>query len=152
MELKIGDKAPDFSGINQDGKEVALSKFKGQKLILYFYPKDATPGCTAEACDFRDNYRMWQQKGYSIVGVSPDTPQKHRSFATDNHLDFDLVSDPEKKIMQLYNAWGEKKLYGKTYLGVLRTTFVIDEQGRIGHIFKKVNTKSHSKQILDTLE
>lgn len=150
--LKPGDIAPYFKGKNQNGKEICLDDFKGKKLILYFYPKDSTPGCTAEACDLRDNYEMWIGKGYEIVGVSPDSESSHIKFKEKYALPFDLISDTDKNILKTYNAWGEKSMYGKKYEGVLRKTFVIDEKGIITAIFEKVNTKEHSKQILNSIK
>ena len=152
MRPEPGQKAPDFKGVDQNGNTVSLNDFKGQKLILYFYPKDNTPGCTAEACDLRDNYEMWLSKGYKVVGVSPDSIQSHQKFTEKYNLPFPLISDPEKKILKAYGAWGPKKLYGREYEGVLRTTFVIDENGVIEQVFTKVKTKEHTKQILDALE
>jgi peroxiredoxin Q/BCP len=146
-----GDKAPFFSGKNQRDEEVSLSGFAGKKLILYFYPKDNTPGCTAEACNLNDNYQFWLNRGYEIVGVSPDTTASHRKFADKFGLKFNLVADPEHKILNAYGVWGEKKLYGKPYMGVLRTTFVINEKGIIDEVFHSVDTKSHSKQIAETI-
>lgn len=151
-ELNEGDKAPDFKGKNQEGKTISLDDFKGKKLILYFYPKDNTPGCTAEACDLNDNYDYWISKGYEVVGVSPDSEQSHRKFIDKFGLKFNLISDPEKELLQAYGAWGEKKLYGKTYMGVLRTTFVINEEGIIEKVFRKVKTKEHTKQIAGELD
>lgn len=150
-KLKAGDKAPDFSGINQDGKEIKLNDFAGKKLILYFYPKDDTPGCTAESCDLNDNYSHWLEKGFEVVGVSPDSVESHKKFRDKFGLKFNLIADTEKEILQAYDAWGEKSMYGKKYLGVLRTTFVIDENGIILEIFDKVKTKDHSKQIFTSL-
>ncbi|GET28071.1 peroxiredoxin [Prolixibacter sp. SD074] len=150
-ELNEGDKAPDFKGKNQEGKTISLDDFKGKKLILYFYPKDNTPGCTAEACDLNDNYDYWISKGYEVVGVSPDSEESHRKFIDKYGLKFNLISDPEKDLLQAYGAWGEKKLYGKTYMGVLRTTFVINEEGIIEKIFRKVKTKEHTTQIAGEL-
>jgi peroxiredoxin Q/BCP len=146
--LKIGDKAPDFQGLNQDGKEIKLADFAGKNLILYFYPKDSTPGCTAEACDLRDNHEMWLSKGYVVIGVSPDSQKSHQKFIEKYSLPFDLISDTETKILQDYEAWGEKSMYGKKYMGVLRKTYVINENGIIENIFEKVDTKAHTKQIL----
>ena len=151
QKLKLGDKAPDFKGITQSGKIVALSDYSGKKLILYFYPKDNTPGCTAEACDLRDNYEMWQHKGYQVLGVSADSTKSHQGFAENYNLPFDLISDTEKQILKAYGAWGEKKLYGKSYEGVLRTTYIISENGIIEQIFEKVDTKNHSQQIIKNL-
>lgn len=152
MRPEPGQKAPDFKGVDQDGKTISLNDFKGQKLILYFYPKDNTPGCTAEACDLRDNYEMWLSKGYKVVGVSPDSVKSHQKFVEKYNLPFPLISDPDKEILKAYGAWGPKKLYGREYEGVLRTTFVIDENGVIEQVFSKVKTKEHTKQILETLE
>ncbi|MDD2386132.1 MAG: thioredoxin-dependent thiol peroxidase [Bacteroidales bacterium] len=147
--LKIGDQAPDFKGVNQNGKEIKFSDFKGKNLILYFYPKDNTPGCTAEACDLRDNYEMWLSKNYEVLGVSPDSEKSHQSFIEKHKLPFDLISDTDKQILQLYGAWGEKSMFGKKYQGVLRKTFVINKNGKIEAIFEKVKTKEHSNQILN---
>lgn len=149
--LRIGDKAPDFCGKNQNGIEICLNNFKGKYLILYFYPKDSTPGCTAEACDLRDNYNMWLNKGYNVIGISPDSEKSHQNFIAKNSLPFDLISDTDKVILKAYNAWGEKKLYGKVYDGVLRKTFIINKEGIIENIFEKVNTKDHTNQILKEL-
>lgn len=146
--LKIGDKAPDFSGIDQDGNAITLSDFKGSKLVLYFYPKDNTPGCTAEACDLRDNYNKFLKNGYKIVGISKDSEKSHRSFIEKFSLPFPLIADTSTEIIQKYDSWGEKKFMGKQFMGILRKTFVIDENGIIVDIIEKVNTKEHSKQIL----
>jgi peroxiredoxin Q/BCP len=151
-KLKKGDMAPDFKGVNQNGEQISLSDYIGKKVILYFYPKDSTPGCTSEACNLNDNYDMWLSKGYEVIGVSPDSVASHKKFAEKYNLNFNLIADTEKKILQQYGAWGEKKMYGKTYMGVLRTTFVIDEEGRIVDVFEKVKTKDHTNQILSTLE
>ena len=150
-QLKVGDKATLFKGINQDGKEISLSDFSGKKLILYFYPKDNTPGCTAESCNLNDNYDAWLAKGFEVVGVSPDSVQSHQKFQSKFGLKFNLIADTEKEILQAYGAWGEKSMYGKKYMGVLRTTFLIDENGVIQGIFEKVQTKDHTNQILKTL-
>lgn len=147
--LKIGDKAPDFKGLNQNGKEIKLADFKGKNLILYFYPKDSTPGCTAEACDLRDNHDMWLSKGYAVVGLSPDSQKSHQKFIEKYSLPFDLISDTETVILNAYEAWGEKSMYGKKYMGVLRKTYVISKDGIIENIFEKVDTKAHTKQILN---
>lgn len=151
MELKIGDKAPDFKGLNQKEEIVSLSDYKGKKLVLYFYPKDNTPGCNNEAQNLRDHYNEFKSQGFEILGVSPDTAEKHRKFIEKFNLPFDLIADTEKEILKLYGAWGEKKLYGKVYEGVLRTTFLIDEEGIIFKIFRKVKTKEHSEQIFKEL-
>jgi len=146
-----GEKAPDFKGVNQDGKVISLSDYKGKKLILYFYPKDNTPGCTAEACNLNDNYSAWIEKGFEVVGVSPDSTASHRKFSDKFGLKFNLIADTEKKILQDYGVWGEKSMYGKKYYGVLRTTFIIDEQGIITEVLTKVDTKNHTGQIMETL-
>ncbi len=150
--LSVGNKAPDFSGFNQNGELVSLSGFAGKKLILYFYPKDNTPGCTAEACNLNDNYQMWLAKGYEVVGVSPDKVASHKKFADKFNFGFNLIADPDTKILQDYGVWGEKSMYGKKYMGVLRTTFVIDENGVIEQIFDKVDTKDHTNQIIKALD
>jgi peroxiredoxin Q/BCP len=150
--LSKGDKAPEFNGLNQKGEEISLSGFKGKKLILYFYPKDNTPGCTAESCDLNDNYEMWLSKGYEVVGVSPDSVTSHKKFAAKFQFGFNLVADPETTILQLYGVWGEKRMYGRKYMGVLRTTFIIDENGIIEDIFEKVETKNHTEQIIKALD
>lgn len=146
--IKIGDIAPDFSGKNQNGEHISLSTFKGKKLVLYFYPKDNTPGCTAEACDLRDNYERFLSLGYKIIGVSKDNEKSHKGFAEKFNLPFDLISDPDTTILQAYNSWGEKKFMGRTFMGILRKTFVIDENGVITNIIEKVDTKNHSKQLI----
>ncbi len=146
-KLVEGSKAPDFKGTNQNGETISLAGFRGKKLILYFYPKDDTPGCTAEACNLNDNYDYWISKGYEVVGVSPDNEASHKKFMNKYGLKFNLIADTEKKILQDYGVWGEKVNYGKTYMGVIRTTFVIDEKGIIEKIFSKVDTKEHTSQI-----
>lgn len=152
MKLKIGDKAPDFKGTDQNGNEIKLIDYKNKNVILYFYPKDNTPGCTNEACDLRDNYIMWQEKGYEVIGVSPDSVASHLKFIGKHELPFTLISDTEKVIIKEYGAWGLKKLYGREYEGLLRTTFVINAEGVITAIFEKVKTKDHSNQIIETLK
>ncbi len=152
MKLEIGQKAPDFKGVDQNGNVISMDDFKGNNLILYFYPKDNTPGCTAESCDLRDNYEMWLSKGYKVVGVSPDSQQSHQKFIAKFELPFPLISDTEKVIIKNYGAWGLKKLYGKEYEGLLRTTFIVSEKGIIEHIFTKVKTKEHSKQIMEVID
>ncbi len=149
--LKEGDKAPNFEGINQDGKTVSLDQFKGKKLVLYFYPKDDTPGCTAESCNLRDNYKALQDKGFEIIGVSIDDEQSHQKFVNKYDLPFDLVADVDKKIVNAYQVWGEKKFMGRVYDGIHRVTFVIDEQGVIEKVFTKVKTKEHTEQILEAM-
>ncbi len=146
--LKVGEKAPHFSGTDQNGTVIDLENLKGQKVVLYFYPKDDTPGCTAEACSLRDNYEVLMQKGFKVIGVSPDNLAKHQKFAEKYHLPFSILPDPDKEIIMKYGVWGEKKFMGKAYMGVLRTTFVIDENGLISEIITKVDTKNHADQIL----
>lgn len=145
--LKEGQKAPDFEGTDQDGRKVKLSGFRGKKVILYFYPKDNTPGCTNEACNLRDNYKDLQKKGFTVIGVSPDSEKSHKGFTEKYSLPFPLIADTDKKILGLYGAYGEKKMYGKTVTGVLRSTFIIDEQGKIEKIISKVDTAAHAEQI-----
>ncbi len=152
VHLKEGDKAPGFKAKDQNGEIISLSDYKGKKVILYFYPKDNTSGCTAEACDLNDNYNNWLAKGFDVVGVSPDSEASHLKFIAKHNLGFRLIADTEKEVLQAYGVWGEKKMYGKTYMGVLRTTFVVDEEGKIMKIFTKVKTKEHTAQILDTLD
>jgi peroxiredoxin Q/BCP len=147
-ELKIGDAAPFFSGKNQNGETISLTDYKGKKVVLYFYPKDNTPGCTAEACNLRDNHHDLIDKGYVVIGVSPDSEKSHQNFIGKFELPFDLIADTEKEILEAYNAWGEKKMYGKIYMGVLRKTYIIDEDGKIENIIEKVKTKDHTSQIL----
>jgi peroxiredoxin Q/BCP len=147
IQLKEGMKAPSFEGIDQNGNKVTLTGFVGKKVILYFYPKDNTPGCTAEACNLRDNFNSLLKKGFAIIGVSPDNEKSHRNFAGKYSLLFPLIADSSKKILNDYGVWGEKKMYGKSYFGVIRTTFIIDEKGIIEKIITKVNTAGHSEQI-----
>jgi len=149
--LKVGDKAPAFEGVNQNGEKISLSDYSGKKLILYFYPKDNTPGCTAESCNLNENYDAWLKKGFEVVGVSPDSQKSHQNFISKFGLRFNLISDTEKEILEAYGAWGEKSMYGKKYMGVLRKTFVIDEDGVIVEIFDKVKTKDHTNQITEAL-
>jgi thioredoxin-dependent peroxiredoxin len=151
-ELKIGDKAPDFNSIDQDGNPISLKDFNGNKVILYFYPKDSTPGCTAEACNLRDNYVMLLKKGYKIIGVSADDEKSHKNFIAKNVLPFPLIPDKEKIIIHNYGVWGKKKLYGREYEGINRMTFIISEDGKIEKIFNKVDTKNHTEQILKSEE
>lgn len=151
MILKEGDKAPYFEGINQNGETISSDQFKGKKLILYFYPKDNTSGCTAEACNLNDGYSTLTQQGFEVVGVSPDSANSHAKFISKYNLSFNLIADTEKQILQTYGVWAEKKMYGRTYMGVLRTTFIINEEGSIQKIIDKVNTKDHTHQILKAL-
>ncbi|MCR9100943.1 MAG: thioredoxin-dependent thiol peroxidase [bacterium] len=150
--LKEGDKAPDFTGIDQNENTISLSDYKGKKLILFFYPKDNTPGCTAEACNLRDNFEDLKAKGYALLGVSPDSAKKHQNFIKKHDLPFPLLADTEKEVLNAYEVWGEKQFMGKTYDGVHRTTFIIDEEGKIEKVFKKVKTKAHTEQILEEME
>jgi len=150
--LQEGQKAPEIRGIDQHGKEVSLSDFSGKKLILYFYPKDNTPGCTAEACNLRDNYQVLLDKGFAILGVSADDEKKHLKFADKYELPFQLLADTERKVIEAYKVWGPKKFMGKEYDGIHRKTFVIDKIGNIQKIFDKVKTKAHSEQILEALD
>ena len=151
VELKAGIQAPSIDALDQEGKNITLEEYRGKKVVLYFYPKDNTPGCTAESCDLRDNYNAFIEKGFEIIGVSADSEASHRKFISKYELPFRLISDTEKKVLQDYGVWGEKKLYGKTYMGIKRTTFIIDENGIIEEIIDKVNTKAHSQQIFDHL-
>jgi peroxiredoxin Q/BCP len=146
-QLKEGSKAPMFEGIDQNGQVVKLTDFTGRKLVLYFYPKDNTPGCTAEACNLRDNYDSLLKKGFAVVGVSPDSEKSHKGFAGKYSLPFPLIADTSTKILNDYGVWGEKKMYGKSYMGVIRTTFIIDEKGVIEKIIEKVDTSDHTEQI-----
>ncbi|WP_409150007.1 thioredoxin-dependent thiol peroxidase [Sphingobacterium sp. BS-2] len=150
-ELKVGDKAPQFTSKNQNGEEIKLSDFQGKKVILYFYPKDNTPGCTTEACNFRDNYQSLLKDGFEVIGVSIDSEQSHQKFISKFELPFNLVSDEDKKIVEDYGVWVEKNMYGKKYMGTARTTFIIDEKGIIQQIIKKVDNKNASQQIRDLL-
>jgi thioredoxin-dependent peroxiredoxin len=147
-KLQPGDMAPSFSVKDHNGREISLEKMTGKKIILYFYPKDNTPGCTAEACSLRDGYDDLLKAGFSVVGVSPDNEQSHQDFSRKYELPFHLIADPEKELIKKYGAWGEKSRFGKTYEGVLRTTFIINEQGVIEHIIPKVDTQDHAAQIL----
>ncbi|MDQ7949997.1 MAG: thioredoxin-dependent thiol peroxidase [Pedobacter sp.] len=148
---KIGDKAPTFTSKDQNGNQVSLEQFSGKKVILYFYPKDDTPGCTAEACDFRDNYQGLKSKGIEVLGVSIDDEKSHQKFINKHSLPFTLLADTDKSIVEAYGVWGEKSMYGKTYMGTNRTTFVIDEQGNIAHIITKVDSKNPTAQVLELL-
>jgi thioredoxin-dependent peroxiredoxin len=147
--LKAGDKAPDFSGRDQAGKNISLKDFTGKKIVLYFYPKDDTPGCTAQACNLRDNYDGLKKSGFNIIGVSVDPEAKHQKFIEKYSLPFPLIADTDKEICKTYGVWGEKKFMGKTFDGIHRTTFVIDEKGIIEKIITKVETKNHAEQLLN---
>jgi peroxiredoxin Q/BCP len=146
--LKAGDAAPNFSGIDQNGKTIQLTDFAGKKLVLYFYPKDDTPGCTAEACDLRDNYQTLLAKGYAVVGVSADDEKKHKKFAEKYQLPFPLIADTDRKVIDAYGVWGPKKFMGKVYDGIHRVTFIINESGLIENVIDKVKTDAHAAQIL----
>jgi len=148
-QLIAGEPAPMFSALDQNGEIVTLDQFAGKKLVLYFYPRDNTPGCNAEACNLRDNYSQFLEKGYEIVGVSGDSQKSHKKFINKFDLPFKLISDVDKILLKAYNAWGEKKLYGKTYMGVFRKTYIISEEGIIEKIIEKVKTKEHSTQIFE---
>ena len=146
-ELKEGDLAPAIDAVDQHGEKITLEEFRGKKVVLYFYPKDNTPGCTAEACDLRDNYSKFISQGFEVIGVSADSEKSHQNFIRKYELPFRLISDVDKKVLKDYEAWGEKKMYGKTYMGILRKTYIISENGTIERIIEKVNTKAHSEQI-----
>ncbi len=150
-ELKEGDKAPSFTAKDQNGNPVSLGDYSGKDIIIYFYPKDDTPGCTAEACDFRDNYQSLQQKGFTVIGVSTDDEKSHTKFISKYQLPFSLISDTEKEIVEAYGVWVEKNNYGKKYMGTARKTFIIDGNGTIKKIIDKVDTKEASKQVIDLL-
>lgn len=145
--LQKGDKAPDFSGVDQFGKSISLGDFKGRKLVIYFYPKDDTPGCTKEACNLRDNHESLLEKGFAVVGVSPDAEASHKKFTEKYQLPFSLIPDTDLKIIKAYGAWGKKNMYGKEYEGLLRTTFIVNEEGIIEEVIKKVKTDDHTNQI-----
>ena len=147
--LKAGDKAPDFTSKDQNGEEITLANFKGKTVILYFYPKDDTPGCTAEACDFRDNYQSLIGKGYEVIGISTDDSKSHKKFETKYSLPFPLIADEDKSINEAYGVWAEKNMYGKKYMGTARTTFIIDADGIIKQVIEKVDTKNASQQVLN---
>jgi peroxiredoxin Q/BCP len=148
--MNVGDKAPETLGLDQDGKEIKLSDFAGRKLVLYFYPKDSTSGCTAEACNLRDNYSDLRSQGYEVVGVSIDSAKSHLKFIEKNSLPFTLIADTDKTLVEQMGVWGEKSMYGRKYMGTFRTTFIIDENGVIQRIIgpKEIKTKDHAAQIL----
>jgi len=149
--LQAGDLAPLFTAKNQNGETVSLTDYNGKKVILYFYPKDNTPGCTAEACDFRDNYQSLASQGFEVIGVSTDDEKSHKKFEAKFDLPFTLIADTDKTIVESYGVWVEKSMYGKSYMGTSRKTFVIDEEGKIITVIDKVDTKAPSKQVLDLL-
>ena len=149
MKLKVGDKAPDFTVENQSGELVSLSDFKGQKLVLFFYPKDNTPTCTKEACNLRDNYQLFKEKGYEVLGISSDSGKSHQKFIDKFELPYPLLADTDKKVHEAFGTWVEKSMYGRKYMGTARTTFVIDENGYIENIISKVKAIAHTEQILE---
>lgn len=146
--LKEGKKAPAFKGVDQDGKPVSLAQYKGKKLVVYFYPKDNTPTCTVQACNLRDNFAELKKAGIEIIGVSPDNAVSHKKFETKFELPFKMIADPEHEVIEAFGVWGPKQLYGKEYMGVHRTTFLIDEKGIIRKVFEKPNSKEHADEIL----
>ena len=146
--VNVGDKAPDFTGKDQDGKTIDLKSLRGKKVVLYFYPKDDTPGCTMESCNLRDNYSGLKRKGYEVIGVSADDEKKHKKFIAKYDLPFTLLADTEKEIIKAYDVWGEKKFMGRTFDGIIRTTFIIDEKGKIERIIRDVDNENHTAQIL----
>lgn len=150
MALQVGDKAPEVLGVNQDGKEIRLADYAGKKIVLYFYPKDNTSGCTAQACNLRDNYSELRKAGYEVIGVSADSEKSHQGFISKQNLPFNLIADTEKTLSELFGTWGEKSMYGRKYMGMFRTTFIIDENGIIERIItpKEVKTANHAAQIL----
>jgi len=150
-ELNVGEMAPAIDGVDQNGERITLEEYRGRKVVLYFYPKDDTPGCTAEACDLRDNYSQFLEKGFEVIGVSADSEKSHQKFITKYKLPFRLISDADKKVLKDYGAWGEKKMYGKSYMGILRKTFVINEAGTVEKIIEKVKTGEHTRQIFEEL-
>ncbi len=149
--LSEGDAAPIITGLDQNGKTISAADYKGKKVILYFYPKDMTPGCTVESCNLRDNYSELQKDGYEVIGVSADSQIRHQKFIAKHDLPFTLISDENKDLLNAFGVWGPKKFMGKTYDGIHRTTFVIDENGKVAKVFKKVKTKDHTNQILDEM-
>ncbi len=150
--LEVGKKAPDFVLPDQDGKKVSLKDFKGKKIVLYFYPKDNTSGCTKEACNFRDEFPKFKKSSAVIIGVSPDSVGSHKKFAEKYDLPFMLLADEDKKVLQLYDVWKEKSMYGKKYMGVERTTYIIDENGKIKKIFNKVKVDGHNEEVMKALK
>ena len=148
--MNIGDKAPEYLGVNEKGEEVLLSHYRGKKLVLYFYPKDNTSGCTAEACSLRDHYAEFRSRGYEVIGVSVDSAESHRKFIEKNELPFSLIADTDKQLVQAMGVWGEKSMYGRSYMGTFRTTFMIDEDGVVEQVFlpKQIKTKTHAEQLL----
>lgn len=150
--VEIGKKAPDFTLLSQDNNIVKLSDFKGKDVVLYFYPKDDTPGCTSEACNFRDNLDMFLNLNAVVIGISPDSVESHKKFATKYNLPFLLLADPEKKVLKKYGVWKEKSLYGKKYMGVERTTYIIDKEGKVKKVFQKVKVNNHHNEVIEALK
>jgi thioredoxin-dependent peroxiredoxin len=148
IQIKVGDKAPEFKGINQNGDVISLQNYIGKKVVIYFYPRDNTPGCTAEACDLRDNYSMLQSRGYEVIGISADDSISHKKFIDKYSLPFNLIADTDKSIIRSYGAWGKKNNYGKEYEGIIRMTFIVSEKGNIEDIITKVDTKKHTSQFV----
>lgn len=148
INLTKGDSSPIFTGLNQNGEIISSADFSGKKIILFFYPKDNTSACTAESCNLNDNYQMWLNKGYVVIGVSPDSVASHKKFAEKYNFNFNIIADTELEIIKSFGVWGEKSMYGRKYMGVFRTTFIINEDGIIESIITKVNTKNHSEQLL----
>tara|TARA_B100001939_G_scaffold38732_1_gene30130 strand:- start:555 stop:1010 length:456 start_codon:yes stop_codon:yes gene_type:complete len=147
-KLNIGDKAPEINAVDQNGNQITLDQYKGKKVVLYFYPKDMTPGCTAQSCNLSDNYTLLQKNGYNVIGVSCDSIKRHQKFIEKHSLPFNLISDEDQKVVNDYGVWQLKKFMGREYMGIVRTTFLIDENGKIENIIEKVNTKDHTSQII----
>ena len=147
-KLNIGDKAPEINAVDQNGNQITLDQYKGKKVVLYFYPKDMTPGCTAQSCNLSDNYTLLQKNGYDVIGVSCDSIKRHQKFIEKHSLSFNLISDEDQKVVNDYGVWQLKKFMGREYMGIVRTTFLIDENGKIENIIEKVNTKDHTSQII----
>ena len=147
-KLQIGDKAPEINAVDQNGNNITLEQYKGKKVVLYFYPKDMTPGCTAQSCNLSDNYTALQKKGYDVIGVSCDSVKRHQKFIEKHNLPFNLISDEDQKVVNDYGVWQLKKFMGREYMGIVRTTFLINEYGEIEDIIEKVNTKEHTTQII----
>ena len=152
MAIKVGDKAPSFKLKNQDGKTISLSVLKGKPIVLYFYPKDDTSGCTKEACNFRDEFPKFGKMKAEIIGISADSIESHKKFAEKYKLPFNLLSDEKKEVIEKYGVWQEKSMYGKKYMGIVRTTFIIDASGKIGKIFPKVKVDNHNKEVIEALK